>query len=49
MSSDKFIPTPAGTAIAAPTAVQSFARRHLGMQGVGEGKGMPEQFLLVGR
>ena len=27
MSSDRFIPTPAGTPIAAPTSVQSFARR----------------------
>ena len=27
MSSDKFIPTPAGTRVPAPTAVQSFARR----------------------
>ena len=29
MSSDRFIPTPASTPIAAPTAVQSFARRQV--------------------
>jgi hypothetical protein len=29
MSSDKFIPTPAGTPIAAPTSVQSFMRRQV--------------------